>query len=173
MIFLSAFLTYHFFPLFCLSYCNISHYYNKRCKRPFRCWRLSNWIDQDNRSSSRYWALVAITMCERREQEHNQEGGFVRSVIYCWLAASQCYMVPTNRTQFRGIKFFLNLNSSKHSGPSACSLDLPKRQNPSSPAVQACNPDTRNASNFAQASEKELTVDLLPDYHTCCITRAQ
>lgn len=62
---------------------------------------------------------------------------------------------------------FFELKGSKkkatQSGPSVYSLDLPKRQNPSSPAVQGHNPGTKNASILTQASEKELAVDLMPD----------
>lgn len=163
MIFLCAFLTYQFFPPFYLFYCNISHDCNRRWKRPLRHWRLFSWIDWDDGSNSWYWCLW---QCERREQQLSRMGrGFVRSTIYCWAAASQCYMVPTS-SQFRGIHFFLNLKAAKktnQSGPSVHSLDLPKRQNPSSPAVQGHNPGTKNASILTQASEKELAVDLMPD----------
>jgi len=43
----------------------------------------------------------------------DKEGGFLRCIIYCWAAVAQRYMVPTNRTQLRGVHFFLNLNGSK------------------------------------------------------------
>lgn len=107
-----AFLTYHFFPLFCLFYCNLSHYFDRRWKRPFRCWRFSNWIDRDDRSSSRNWFLVSVAVWEEHSSTSRKENFPGPSLT----AGQQCpnviwYLPIGHRTE--AVTFSWHLNDNK------------------------------------------------------------
>lgn len=73
MIFVPAFRTYYFFPLICPFYCNLTQYFDRSWKRPFRCRRFSNWVDRDDRSSSRNWFLVSVAVWEEHSSTSRKE----------------------------------------------------------------------------------------------------
>lgn len=103
MIFFPAFLTYNLFPLVCLFYFNLSQYFDRRWKRPFRCWRFSNWVDRDDRSSSRNWFLVSVAVWEDHSNRSRKENFPGPSLT----AGQQCPNAIWDRTQDRGSDFLL------------------------------------------------------------------
>lgn len=101
MIFVPTFLTYHFFPLVCLFYCNLSHYFDRRWKRLLGTESFPVGLTEmtEAAAGAGFWCLW---QCERSRAAQAGRG---ISQVHHWLLGN--IMEPTNMTQDRGGNFLL------------------------------------------------------------------